>query len=370
MHLAFLLPDLRGGGAQKMVINLANWFAEKGHRTDLILLSDDGIYRDLISPCVKVYNFNCTRALYAIFDIRSYIKKERPLILFSALYYVNLISIISYLISGQRKTKIVISERNHLTRSLKSLALYKRFVWRYLIKLIYPLSTGIVGISDGVCQDLKSILPRSSHVKIETIYNPVITDDFVEHTQLQDSVAFPENCTLKVITSGRLVPQKDYPTLIQAFSIYLESDPNAHMIILGTGPLEKQLKSYIQELNIEHNISFCGFVSKPLIYMKQADVFVITSLWEGFCNVIVEALYCGLDVVATDCPSGPSEILENGKFGQLCPVRQVDCIAKSLQAVSSRQVKLETQRARAMDFHVNKIGIQFLNKFDAWTKQS
>ncbi len=359
MYVAFLLPDLKGGGAQKMLINLANWFARRGHQCDLILFNGEGIYGDLIADEVRVCQFNKRRAFQAVPELVKYLKQQQPDVLLSALYYVNVLALISKVLCRQCPTKLVLSERNHLSQSLKRLPLLKRMFWKGVIGRLYPLSDSIVGISDGVCDDLKTYLPRSVHKKIKTIYNPVITDE--SHKALQEDIdlVFPKDCSLKLITSGRLVPQKDYPTLLRAFSLYRQKDKKAHLVILGVGYLEDTLKELCRTLNIENNVSFVGFVNNPLAYLKQADVFLITSVWEGFCNVIVEALFCGLSVVATDCPSGPAEILKNGEYGSLCAVGDIKGLSLTISKVALGERPGLDGGQRALNFHVDKIAEEF-----------
>ena len=364
MHIAFILCDLRGGGAQKMVINLANWMVDKGHAVDIVLFNSEGSYRNLISSNVTIYDFKKRRSLYAVGELSKYIKDKSPDILFSALYHVNVISIISQFLSRNKATKIIISERNHVTQYLRSFPFIKRTIWTFLIKRLYGFSDHIVGISNGVSDDLKTFLPEKFHSRIETIYNPVITD--MPDVSISDDIPeiFPKNCSTKIITSGRIVPQKDYPTLLNSFSLYLQKDPQAYLVILGTGALETEIKKLSGELNIADHVTFAGFVSEPLSYIKQADIFLMTSAWEGFCNVIVEALYCGLNIVSTNCPSGPSEILKDGQYGLLCPVGDVECIANALEACVSQPFTREKQHKRALDFHVDLIGKQYLQRFE------
>ena len=362
MHLSFLLPDLKGGGAQKMIINLANWCASQGHKVDLVLLSDAGIYHDLVAKNVTVLNLNKTRTLYAYSALGQYLKTEKPDILLSALYYVNIMVIISRIMT-RSKTKIIISERNHITSSFKSTHGTVRFMWRAALRIFYPLSDQIFGISNGVCQDLKTILPRHTWPKIKTLYNPVITSGLNISLQRAVPDIFPRDSQIRLIASGRLVQQKDYPTMLTAFADIIQSNPKAHLVILGTGPLEQELKELGKTLGLEKNVSFLGFVQNPLAYMKQADIFIITSAWEGFGNVIVEALYCGLKIVATDCPSGPSEILNNGEYGALCPVGDAKQIVEAISNLEYKQASAKKQKERALDFHVDRIGTELIDYF-------
>lgn len=341
-----------------MVINLANWFAAKGHQVDLVLFNDHGIYKHLIASDVRLHNFHTPRSFFALPALRRYLKEHQPDILFSALYYVNIIAILGVL-SAQVATRLVISERNHLSRSIASFSQLKKTFWTKVIKSLYSKSHKVIGISDGVCADLKTVLPLCSHQKLETIYNPVITDDFAQQIKMPAPDIFPDNASIKIIASGRLVPQKDYPTMLKAFSIYLQTQPNAYLVIMGTGKDEDLVKKMAMDLGIDARINFVGFVDNPLAYMAQSDVFLMTSAWEGFGNVIVEALYCGLNIVLTDCPSGPSEILKDGQFGALCQVGDASQLAYALSVSQKLQYNSDHQRARALDFHVNTIGRQF-----------
>ncbi len=365
MHIAFLLPDLNGGGAQKMVINLANWFAHKGYKTDLVLFNATGPYQVFVSEKVRVYDFEKKRTYHAISKLSDYLKTQNPDVMFSALYHVNIIAILAKKAAKTAKTKIVISERNHPTKRLNAEPFLKQKFWTGLISSLYPLSDKIIAISNGVAEDLNKIIGTKDSNKIETVYNPVVTDDFENKLYEAATSIFPDGCTTKIITSGRLVEQKDYPTLLKSFSLYLKHDPNAHLAILGDGHLSQEIQFLTATLDLENNITFAGFISNPLPLMASADLFVITSAWEGFCNVIVEALYCGLRIVSTDCPSGPAEILGKGNYGYLAPVGNAEEIANLMIEAMAAEIDPEHQKARAMAFHVDKIGTEFETKFRA-----
>lgn len=342
-----------------MLINLANWCASKGHDVDLVLFNATGPYQSLIAENVTVLNFEKKRSLYSFNALAEYLRTKRPDVLVSALHYVNIIAIVGRIIA-RSKTKMVISERNHITRSFRSMNSSARFIWRSALRILYPFSDQIIGISNGVCQDLRALLPVRAHSKIVTLYNPVVTNAFDDSLQSVAPDIFPKDSDIKLIASGRLVEQKDYPTMLQAFARIVQGSPKAHLVILGAGVLERELKRLVQTSGVEKNVSFIGFVQNPLAYMKQADIFIITSAWEGFGNVIVEALYCGLKIVATDCPSGPSEILADGKYGALCPVGDVRQVAEAVNRLKTEHVFADTQKERALDFHVDRIGVELI----------
>ena len=151
--------------------------------------------------------------------------------------------------------------------------------------------------------------------------------------------------------------------MMKALAHYKENYGDFHLVILGEGPLKNDVIKLATKLGINDNISLIGFVDNPLACLKQADIFVLSSAWEGFCNVIVEALYCGLKVVSTDCPSGPAEILKNGKYGNLVPVGDYVAFSKALHEAASKEADMVTQSTRAMDFTAHAIGKKFKKTF-------
>ena len=161
---------------------------------------------------------------------------------------------------------------------------------------------------------------------------------------------------------GTLKEQKDHRTLIRAFA-RLSRDFNAKLTILGEGPLRAGLESLIAELGLQSRVSMPGFVVDPYPWLRSADLFVLSSQYEGFGNVIVEALECGVPVVSTDCPSGPAEILENGRYGRLVPVDDVVALATAMSASLAELHDREKLMKRATAFSVRNISDQYLSYF-------
>jgi glycosyltransferase involved in cell wall biosynthesis len=159
---------------------------------------------------------------------------------------------------------------------------------------------------------------------------------------------------------GRLIPQKDYPTLINAFSI-LRRTKKARLVILGEGNERSQLESMIRELGVTEDTRLLGFRENPYTYMARAAVFVLSSVSEGLATVVIEALACGIPVVSTNCRYGPAEILENGKYGRLVPVGNPDALAEAIQSALTVDVDTVNGRNRAKDFELIAIARQYLN---------
>ncbi len=348
MHIAFFLPDLRGGGAQKMVLNMAHEFTARGDKVDLVVASSEGVFAKKVKSTVRLIDLKKSRTVLSILPLSKYLEKERPDILVCALFHANLTAIIAKLVAGSSHTKFILTERNFFSKRIKDSG-YERFYIPLLTRILYPYADMVIGISKGVADDIQA-QAKLRPAMTGWIHNPVVTPDM-------RGVQIPANRNRSkpvIITSGRLVEQKDHETLLKAFAALVKKRP-AILKILGTGPRETELKNLASDLGIADDVTFEGFVENSLNHFSNADLFVISSRWEGFCNVIVEALLCGLPVVSTDCPSGPAEILDNQKFGILVPVRDDAALAVAMESALNRSWDKNAQRARAMDFTVEKI---------------
>lgn len=358
-HFAFILPDLNGGGAQKMMINIANEFSASGDKIDLILFRRSGVYADLLHQNIRVIELNKNKSIYALIPLVNYFIKSSPQAVFTALNYVNLIVLSAKILTFKKDIKIIVSERNNLSNFLQYQFSPVSFFYRLLVRFLYPKSNYIIGISNGVCDDLKNYISKKHHHKIKTIYNPVVVNSFETLVDMDTPSYFSSTCPLKLVTSGRLEKQKDYPTMFHALAIYKRAYGNFELVIMGEGSLKRELTKLARQLDIENNISFIGFVSNPLAVIKQADIFVISSAWEGFCNVIIEALYCSKPVVATNCSFGPAEILNSSNFGQLVPVGDSEKFCEAINFVRNFQFDSKVLKDRALEFSATSKSLEF-----------
>jgi len=197
------------------------------------------------------------------------------------------------------------------------------------MRLIYPLAHTIIAVSNGVAEDLSTVLalPKS---RISVIYNPVVTKSLKQQAEIPVTHTWLQSDRIPVVLGvGRLTKAKNFETLIQAFSIVLETI-SAKLIILGEGEERSNLENLVRQLNLVNEVDLPGFTENPYSYMKRAKLFVLSSLWEGLPTVLIEALSCGTQVVSTDCPSGPREILENGKWGTLVAVNDGQALANAM----------------------------------------
>lgn len=345
-HLALFVPSLRGGGAEKVTVNLANAFAKKGLKVDLLLAQAEGVYLKAVEPMVRVVDLRAKRVVYALRPLAQYLRQERPDGVITVLNHANVVGIASWLLAG-RPCQIVVTEHNSVSHS-KTNSVRARLV-KTLMPVLYNFATHVVAVSKGVASDLASMGVKKK--KLHTIYNPIVDAEVLEQA-LKDCPDpwFKEKDTPIVLAVGRLEPQKDLILLIQAFHL-LAKQCNAKLVILGDGPMKAQIESTVVGLNLADRVKLLGFVENPFAFMSRASVLVLSSRWEGFANVLVEAMACGSPVVATDCPSGPSEILENGKWGRLVPVGDVNQLSEAIKATLKDGRSVDV-RKRASEFGV------------------
>ncbi|AFY32695.1 glycosyltransferase [Calothrix sp. PCC 7507] len=325
--LAIFLMDLRGGGAERVMLNLAEGFAKRGLKVDLILVQAMGDYLSQIPPNVRVIKLGSGRLVASLPALVNYLKKQRPTTLLSALEDTNIIAILGKQIAGV-STQVIVTVHNNLSQEARNSKQLKRRIIPYLIRWFYPWADAVVGVSQGVVDDL--IRFGSPVDRTYVIYNPIVTQKLLEKIQepLNHSW-FLANQPPVILGVGRLDRQKDFSTLIHAFSQVRQQYP-LRLIILGEGNERANLEALVDELGLTEDVILPGFVPNPYAYMACATLLVLSSVWEGFGNVLVEAMAAGTHVVSTDCESGPAEILANGEYGKLVHVGDVEGMAKAI----------------------------------------
>lgn len=333
-RLAIFLPSLYGGGAQRIVLNLAQGIAARGYAVDLVLARAQGPYLAQVSASVRLVDLDASRTLFSLPTLTRYLRNERPQAMLSALNYANIIALWARRLTGTPR-QVVISEHNTFSRWKRKLPSFYGQLMSWLLKSFYRWADGIVAVSKGVADDLaqETSIPRGH---IQVIYNPIVTPGLQAKAQASlDHPWFEPGEPPVLLAVGRLTVQKDFSTLIQAFARVRQARP-ARLLILGDGEERPALEAMVSELALERDVRLPGFVGNPYAYMARASLFVLSSRWEGLPTVLGEALYCGVPIIATDCPSGPREILADGQYGQLVPIGDVSALAQSMEAILDR----------------------------------
>jgi glycosyltransferase involved in cell wall biosynthesis len=365
--ILFIIPSLAGGGAERIFLNILKYINREKFMPSLVLFEKKEVYVEQIPEDVDVYDLkkrNRFDFFKLIFRLACRIYRNvKPDIVVSFLDYANFINIFSRIISFFIKPVIIISQRNYTSASIKLNRLKK--IKSILVKNFYPRADKIIAISKGVKKDLINNfnIPLG---KVKVIYNPV---DLLEIDRLVkepiENGLFHDNIPI-IVACGRLTKQKNYPLLLHSFSRVLKRC-NARLLILGEGEEKDNFIKLCLGLKISDRVFFPGFQKNPFKYIGKADIFVLSSLFEGFSNVIIEAMACGIPVISTNCPSGPDEIITDGVNGLLVPVGNVEAmknaIMRLLKDKTLRKNLSEAGRKRAEDFRVKKIVKEYENLF-------
>lgn len=332
--ITLYLPSLCGGGAERVMLNLAQGFAKRGHVVDLVLARAEGPYLKEVPGDVQVVDLRASRVLASLPGLVNYLQEKRPAVLLSALDHANITALWAGKIS-RVPTRRVISVHNFLS-SLSQTAISTRDrLMPQWAKMFYRWADQVIAVSQGVAEDLSTLTGLPSE-KIKIIYNPVVTPGLTDKARVPVRHPWLSQTEIPVILGvGRLNKAKDFPTLINALKL-VHKQRQARLLILGEGEERPFLEELIHRLGLYHDVELCGFVNNPYQYMARAAVFVSSSMHEGFGNVLVEAMACGCPVVSTDCPGGPAEILGKGVYGFLVPVGDADMMAgKIIQTINS-----------------------------------
>lgn len=347
--LAIYLPSLRGGGAERVMVLLANGFAARGIATDLVLASAEGPYLADVSPHVRVVDLGAARVIRSLPGLVRYLRREQPRALLGALNHANVIACLAHRLAGV-PTRLVVSERSTLSQARPGNR--RGLVVPWFMRRVYPWADAVVAVSKGVADDLVRTIGLDP-AKVHTLYNPVVTDDLSLKAQASvDHPWFAEGEPPVFLGVGRLTEAKDFPALIRAFGLLRARRP-ARLMILGEGELRPRLEALVQELNLEDDVQLPGFMANPFAYMARAAVFVLSSKYEGLPGVLIQAMACGAPVVSTDCPSGPAEILEGGRWGRLVPVGDVAALAEAMAATLDEAIHPDVT-TRALEFGVDE----------------
>ena len=332
------------------MVTLAEGFAARGVAVDMLVAQREGPFLPAPSDRIRVFDLRAGRVAASVAPLARYLRRQLPSAMLSALPHANVTAILARGLSASRSTRLVISE--HATASLVAANAVRhraRFL-PYFMRQLYPRASAVVAVSDGVAEDLAHFLGLD-RARITRIYNPIFLPASVARAEgVTPHPWFEPGQPPVLIGAGRLTAQKDFETLMRAFAL-VRSVRSARLLILGQGEQRPQLLALADRLGVGADVALPGFVADLYTYLERASVFVLSSRWEGFGNVLVEAMACGIPVVSTDCPSGPREILEGGRHGLLVPVADPPALARAIECQLDRPMR-DSVAGRARDFSV------------------
>ena len=357
--ISIILPDLRGGGAERLHIYLANHWVKLGYYVEMVLIHSDGELIPLLDKEIHVINLLCKRIRDAIFPLRRHFMKSKPDVILSAMWPLTTVTVLAWIISN-RIGRIYLIDHVYLTNSCLNELKIKLSYLAFFMNITYPMANGIIAVSNGVKKNMLDISKLKSN-SIKVIYNPAATglNPYRGSDKLRDEI-WGGRHYFNILSVGSLKTQKDHATLIKAFSL-LPTTCNAKLIILGDGELRNELTDLILHYGLQGRVLMPGFILDPSNWFRTADLFVNASRWDGLPLVLIEALEYGLPIVSTDCPHGPSEILQDGKYGTLVPVGDQAALSSAINNAKFIIHDRDDLMLRAKDFSISKISTEYLS---------
>lgn len=335
-RVALFMPTLGGGGAERVMIQLAGKLADEGMVVALVVASSVGVLRTEISSHVELVDLGAGRVMSAIMPLSAWLSAWRPDALIACQVHANVVAYLAHRRAGTG-CRLILREVSTPSVNMKSVGLVMRTLLWLLMRWAYVRADAVVAVSHGVADDLRRYL-RADLPRLRVIYNPVIDEGLyakaeqpIEHPWFSQDESVPV-----VLAVGRLTEAKNYELLIRAFAL-VAKNRRARLLILGEGEDRSKLQQLIEEFQLAECVSMPGFDSNPYKYMNRCSVYVMSSLWEGLPGALIQALALQASIVSTDCPSGPNEILAGGRFGYLVPSGDDKALAGALlQAIGDR----------------------------------
>lgn len=353
-RIAIFIPELLGGGTQRVMLNLSLGIVDKGYFVDLIVSKATGQFLEQIPKNVRLVNLKSRGVVASLPALIRYLRKEKPDAVLSSLH-ANIIAILAKMLTGI-PSKVIVSQHDTISLSSQAHNDVKGKLMPHLISYFYPRADCIVAVSNGVADQL-SELTGIDREKIHVIYNPIITP--VIQNKINEPIDhqwFKPDEPPVILGAGSLSKVKDFSTLIKAFA-QVHKTRDVRLMILGEGSERSKLEELIKELNLEKDVWLPGFIRNPYPYMQHCALFILSSKFEGLPTVLVEALFCGIPVISTDCLSGPREILADGKYGQLVAVGDISSMVQAIQNALNGDLPLptlESWQRYEQDIAINK----------------
>ncbi|MEX0771806.1 MAG: glycosyltransferase [Balneolales bacterium] len=353
MKVGLFFGTFAGGGAERMMINLAKGLHGSGVEVIVYVVNRTGVLLKEVPSYIQVHDYKAKHGAKSIIHkIRDTLKFDELDALISTQEHINA-SVALASIGVKTKTKIIFREAN--TPKQKNITAWRK----YLNKKLYYTADHYVAVSKGVKDSMKDFYQLKEE-KISVIYNPVVDGSLqtLAKEVVDDHPWFTERNDIPVIVAmGRFEPHKGFEDLIESFAL-VRNQREAKLVIFGDKNKNtryfKSLQDKVVDLKLKDDVDFPGFVNNPYKYLAKASLFVLSSRYEGLPGVLIQAMACGCPVVSTDCPSGPEEILSNPEYGKLVPVSDPEKLSIAILSSLTQNHDINRITSRAAEFSVDK----------------
>ena len=360
-RICIVLPSLLPwGGVERVQAALTSQYLAAGFDVDVLFCEEPADVTDALPQGARVIKFSAPRMRQFIVPFTRYLAATKPDVVHAAMWPLTVCASVAHRMVGA-SALLTLSDHNTLSLQYKGWGGIHRLMLRTSIRATYPWAAARVAVSSGVADDL-SALSGINRDKFTVIHNPMSIPDTIEISLQAAEAAWDGWNGPRIITAGQFKRQKNHQLLLVAFKRLL-ANLDARLMLLGTGELEDEVKGVARALGVSGKVIFAGQVENPLAYYKTADMFVLSSDYEGFGNVIVEALACGTPVVSTDRRSGPADILERGRYGTLVPTGDADAMAGAMLQTLQAPPDPESLKRRAQEFSALNVSRQYLKLF-------
>lgn len=351
LDIAIILPDLRGGGAEKVTVNLVRGLVEGGAAVEVVLFQKRGELLAEMETLAPVFGLEAERLRDGFRPLVAYFKDRSPRAVLSTMWPVTSLSAAAGVLAG-RSFRHVMAEHTNWERSPITARAKGRLAVRATMGVTHRMADAVVTVSEGAADSLARVagLPRS---RVQVIYNPVTPLPPLGEVDRSLAPAWFEGPEPRLVSVGSFKPAKDYALLLEAVARVRRRRP-VKLLLLGEGELRGDLERQRTELGLENAVFMPGFAPNPHAYVASADLFVLSSAWEGLPTAIIEALACGVPVVSTDCRSGPREILLDGKLGDLVALGDPDALAAAIASALDRKPDRQALVERSADFSIDR----------------
>jgi len=364
-NITVIIPDLRGGGAERVAVHLANHWCSRGIDVEIVIMRRHGEFLANLHPSIKLFDLQANRFRDVPFLLSRYFYERKPLVTLVHMWPLTSLAVLAWLIA-RSPGRLYLCDHTCLSEHVRRDLSIPLSLAKAALRLTYHFATHVISVSHGAAKDLARLL-RVPESFITVIHNPIVSSELQPRLPAESAVRsllWHGSFSSTIISIGSLKPSKNFNLLLEAFSDVAE-ELDAGLVILGTGPEYSSLVRKVDDLGLQNRIRFPGFHHNPDLWLRAADLFVLSSDFEGFGNVLVEALAAGTPVVSTNCPHGPEEILDQGRFGVLVPPGDRVSLASAIRAsVLYGKYDFRFLQERALHFSISSQSLVYLRLFN------